>query len=34
MAKGELTVSAWVYEIGTGEVRISDDGSNEFVPVA
>jgi carbonic anhydrase len=34
MARGELTVSAWVYEIGTGEVRISQNGSNEFVPVA
>lgn len=34
MARGELTVSAWVYEIGTGEVRISNNGSNEFVPVA
>jgi carbonic anhydrase len=33
MARGELTVSAWVYEIGTGEVRISDHGSSEFVPV-
>ncbi|MEO6816762.1 MAG: carbonic anhydrase [Edaphobacter sp.] len=34
MARGELTVSAWVYEIGTGEVRISHNGSNEFAPVA
>ena len=34
MARGELTISGWVYEIGTGEVRISAGGSNEFVPVA
>jgi len=29
-----LTVSGWVYEIGTGEVRIVEDGSRAFVPVA
>ena len=34
MARQELTISGWVYEIGTGEVRISDDGVNGFVPVA
>lgn len=34
IARGELTVSAWVYEIGTGEVRISQDGSQGFVTVA
>lgn len=34
IARKELTISAWVYEIGTGEVRISEDGTKEFVPVA
>jgi Carbonic anhydrase len=33
MARGELTISGWVYEIGTGEVRISADGA-KFIPVA
>lgn len=33
IARKELTISAWVYEIGTGEVRISQDGSHEFVTV-
>lgn len=32
MARGELTISGWVYEIGTGEVRISADGA-KFIPV-
>ncbi len=34
MAREELTISGWVYEIGTGEVRISEDGTGEFVPVS
>ena len=34
MARGELTVSAWVYDIGTGVVRIAEEGHREFVPVA
>lgn len=33
MARGELTISGWVYEIGTGEVRISADGA-KFTPVS
>ena len=33
MARGELTVSGWVYDIGSGGVRIAEDGSREFVPV-
>jgi carbonic anhydrase len=33
MAHGDLTVSGWVYEIGTGEVRIATDGSGPFVAV-
>ena len=34
MAREELTISGWVYEIGTGEVRISEDGTGEFLPVS
>jgi carbonic anhydrase len=34
MARGRLTVSGWVYEIGSGHVRIVEDGSQGFVAVA
>jgi carbonic anhydrase len=33
MAREELTISGWVYEIGTGRVRISEDGGRVFLPV-
>jgi carbonic anhydrase len=33
MAREELTISAWVYDIGTGKVRISEDGARAFHPV-
>jgi carbonic anhydrase len=33
MAQGELTVSGWIYEIGTGHVRVAEDGSREFRPI-
>jgi carbonic anhydrase len=33
MARGELTISGWVYDIGEGLVRIAEEGSREFVPV-
>jgi carbonic anhydrase len=33
MARGELTVSGWVYDIGSGVVRIAEEGRREFVPV-
>jgi carbonic anhydrase len=33
MARGELTISGWVYDIGKGEVRISEDGGRLFQPV-
>ncbi len=34
IARGELTVSGWVYDIGEGHVNISEDnGSSVFVPV-
>lgn len=33
VAREELTLSGWVYDIGTGQVRISEDGSRIFHPV-
>ncbi len=30
IARGELTLSGWVYNIGTGAVRISEDGQPAF----
>ncbi|MCU1252013.1 MAG: hypothetical protein JWQ49_5042 [Edaphobacter sp.] len=33
MAREELTISGWVYDIGKGEVRISEDGGRVFLPV-
>jgi len=33
MARRELTISGWVYEIGSGNVRIVENGSDEFAPV-
>jgi carbonic anhydrase len=34
MARGELTVSGWVYDIGEGHVHIAEDnGSSVFVAV-
>lgn len=33
MAREELTISGWVYDIGTGQVRISEDGGRAFHPV-
>ncbi len=33
MAKDELTISGWVYDIGSGGVRICEEGNKAFVPV-
>jgi carbonic anhydrase len=33
MARGELTISGWVYDIGSGVVRIVEEGQREFAPV-
>jgi carbonic anhydrase len=33
MARGDLTMSGWVYDIGSGVVRIAEDGQRKFVPV-
>jgi carbonic anhydrase len=34
IARGELTTSGWVYDIGTGVVRIAEHGERTFVPVS
>ena len=33
MASGELTISGWIYNIGTGEMRIAEDGEQSFAPI-
>jgi len=33
MARGELSLSGWIYDIATGEVRISENGDRTFHPV-
>ncbi len=33
MAKGELTISGWIYCIGTGEVCVAEDGQQTFTPI-
>ena len=33
VARERQTVSGWLYEIGTGEIRIVEDGHRDFVPV-
>ncbi|MGC1296830.1 MAG: carbonic anhydrase [Alloacidobacterium sp.] len=33
IARRELTTSGWVYDIGTGVVRIAEEEQREFVPV-
>jgi carbonic anhydrase len=33
IARGDLTISGWVYDIGEGVVRIAEEGKREFVPV-
>jgi carbonic anhydrase len=33
VAREELSLSGWVYDIGTGEVRISENGDRVFHPV-
>jgi carbonic anhydrase len=34
LARGELVLSGWVYEIGSGNVLIYDDATHTFEPVA
>jgi len=33
MARGVLTISGWIYEIGSGEVLIMDGPSPRFVAI-
>jgi carbonic anhydrase len=33
VALGELTISGWIYDIGTGGVRVAEDGSRVFSPI-
>lgn len=33
IARGELSISGWVYDIGSGQIRIAEEGSRDFVPV-
>jgi carbonic anhydrase len=33
IARGQLTISGWVYDIGSGVVRIAEDGTRSFIPV-
>lgn len=34
VAREELSLSGWVYDIGTGQVRISENGERSFKPVS
>jgi carbonic anhydrase len=34
LAKGDLTLHGWVYDIATGDVSAYDDSTNQFEPVA
>jgi carbonic anhydrase len=31
--RGELTLSGWIYCIGTGEIAIAEDGQQKFTPI-
>ncbi len=33
MARDELTISGWIYDIGEGGIRIAEDGTRTFHPV-
>lgn len=33
MALGKLTVSGWIYNIGSGEVTVVEDGTQTFTPI-
>jgi carbonic anhydrase len=33
MAAGELTISGWVYQIGSGDICIAEDGQQQFIPI-
>ena len=33
MALGELSISGWIYNIGTGDVSVVEDGTQTFTPI-
>jgi carbonic anhydrase len=33
MVKGELSISGWIYSIGTGEVSVAENGQRTFTPI-
>jgi carbonic anhydrase len=33
IAQGELTISGWIYSIGTGNVTVARDGEQTFEPI-
>ncbi len=33
MALGNLTISGWIYNIGSGDVSVVEDGENKFAPI-
>jgi len=33
IAKRRLTISGWIYSIGTGQVRVAPDGEHTFTPI-
>jgi carbonic anhydrase len=33
IALGELSLSGWIYDIGSGGVRVAEDGSRVFLPI-
>ena len=34
MSKGKLTISGWIYCIGTGKVCVAEDGQHTFMPIS
>jgi carbonic anhydrase len=33
LAEGDLTISGWIYDIGTGAVRVATDQTDRFTPI-
>jgi len=33
MAGEELSISGWIYEIGSGVVKVAEDGERSFTPI-
>ena len=34
LARNALNISGWVYDIGSGELRVAEDGQREFIPIS